>query len=591
MRKLHPLLVAALLLGRPALGADLSRYFPDAPTEEASRRDLSAHTHDFLNGKATWTEKDAARHLDDGADLLRGWMRHFVYCRARAADDVTDSVAKRCMAQSDDNFGAVDAFVGMQLQAPVFTKMDAKARKRAGLDRYQALIARATEGTGHRVDPAARGVVEALGEPMLRGLYDRYDAVTREFKLPPASASRDPDRAVRRAATEATDRLYADHSELFAATLIDIARQENAIAKLYGYDSAPARFYALHLGVEEDKVRELLGRLSRRGSVLKDYQAIRAKSVTKRTGIEEPRSWDMELSNDFTPRALDFPHSRDLILKALEPLGPDYVAQFAWLLDPANGALDLPDGQNRYRGGFSLGFPGVPVMLYVGAYDGSPAKNATMIHEGGHAIERKYLDGVSPYYVSGPRFLFEACAILNELLLLDEEEREAASPSEKIYFQERFLDKLEHEVFTSAEEGAFELGLYSDVAAGRITDAADLNALNGRVIGDYELFYAVEPGQKGGWMKKKLMFEDPLYLINYLYAALVACKFYELDKADPAAFQARYAAFLKDGFELPADALLKKHFGFGLESAPLLDGVLKLMNERVDALEAAYATN
>jgi oligoendopeptidase F len=359
-------------------------------------------------------------------------------------------------------------------------------------------------------------VVDALGEPMLRALYDRYDAVTRAFTLPPAGAARDPDRAVRRAAVEAADKAYADHAELFAATLIDIARQENAIATLYGYDSAPARFYALHIGVSEDQVRELLGRLSRRGFVLKDYQAIRAKRVASRTGIEEPRSWDMGLSNDFTPPPSNFQRSREVILKALEPLGPDYVSQFAWLLDPANGALDLPEGQNRYRGGFSLGFPSVPVMLYVGGYDASPAKNATVIHEGGHAIQRKYLDAVSPYYVSGPRFLFEASAIFNEMLLLDEEEREASSPAEKIYFQERFLDKLAHEVFTSAEEGAFELGLYSDVAAGRIADARDLDALNGRIIGDYELFSAAEPGMKGGWMKKKLMFEDPLYLINYL---------------------------------------------------------------------------
>jgi oligoendopeptidase F len=299
----------------------------------------------------------------------------------------------------------------------------------------------------------------------------------------------------------------------------------------------------------------------------------------------------MGLSNDFTPPPSNFQRSRDVILKALEPLGPDYVSQFAWLLDPANGALDLPEGQNRYRGGFSLGFPSVPVMLYVGGYDASPAKNATVIHEGGHAIQRKYLDAVSPYYVSGPRFLFEASAIFNEMLLLDEEEREASSPAEKIYFQERFLDKLAHEVFTSAEEGAFELGLYSDVAAGRIADARDLDALNGRIIGDYELFSAAEPGMKGGWMKKKLMFEDPLYLINYLYAALVACKFYELDKADPKDFQARYVAFLKEGFDLPADALLKKHFDFGLDANPLFEGVVKLMTERVTALEAAYAKN
>jgi hypothetical protein len=138
VRKLPILLLAALLLSRPAAGADLSRYFPDPAAEDSSRRALATQTQDFLHEKSPWTAKTAAKHLELGADLLRGWMRHFVYCRARAADDVTDAAAKRCVAESDDNFGAVDAFVGIQLQSPIFTKMDEKALTRSGLIPYRA---------------------------------------------------------------------------------------------------------------------------------------------------------------------------------------------------------------------------------------------------------------------------------------------------------------------------------------------------------------------------------------------------------------------------------------------------------------------
>lgn len=64
---------------------------------------------------------------------------------------------------------------------------------------------------------------------------------------------------------------------------------------------------------------------------------------------------------------------------------------------------------------------------------------------------------------------------------------------------------------------------------------ADLDALNRQILSNYKLFAAAKPGMHCGWIKKSLLFED-LYLISYLYAALVACKLYGMDKGYPASF-------------------------------------------------------
>jgi oligoendopeptidase F len=347
---------------------------------------------------------------------------------------------------------------------------------------------------------------------------------------------------------------YDAHKELLGATLIDVVREETALAKLYGYASAPEWKYAERLGVSEAMVRDLLDRMDRSGQVLKDYQSVRAPG-------------------DFKPEVMDIEGVRATILKALAPLGPDYTGQFAWLMDPANGAIDLAGGASRYRGGFSQGFPGVPVMLYVGGFDGGFAKMSTIIHEGGHALHRKYMGGVSPYAAEAPKFLAEAVAIFNELLLLDEREKDSRSPAEVVFYQEKFLDKLVHEVFTSAEEGTLEQGLYEGVAAGTITDAAGIDAL-----------------KSGNWMKKDLLYEDPLYLVNYLYAALVACRFHAMSEADPEGFRIRYLALLKQGYDSSGDAALRRTMGFGLDAEALLGDALALMSERTGKLEAAYRT-
>jgi oligoendopeptidase F len=446
--------------------------------------------------------------------------------------------------------------------------MSAAERQRRGLASYRDLLAKAQEAARHEPAPDAGAAISAA-EQSLQGLYDRYAAVADGLKTPDA---------------------YAAHKDLFGATLIELVGQETALAKLYGYESAPAWKYAEHLGLSAAAVRDLLEQMEQSGQVLKDYQAVRARQVAAVTGRPIVHSQDMALSSGFTPQPLDIATVRATILKALAPLGPDYVGQFGWLMDPANGAIDLSGGAHRYHGGFSQGFPGVPVMLYVGGFDGSFAKMSTIIHEGGHALQRKYMAGVSPYAAEIPKFLAEAVAIFNELLLLDEQEQSSDTPAESVFYQEKFLDKLAHEIFTSAEEGALEQGLYDGVAAGRITDAAAIDALNGAILDRFDRFAADEPALAGNWMKKDLLYEDPLYLVNYLYAALLACRFHAMSEADPQGFRTRYLALLKQGYDGPGDDVLRRTMGFGLDTGALLGDALTLMRERTQKLEIAYRT-
>lgn len=87
------------------------------------------------------------------------------------------------------------------------------------------------------------------------------------------------------------------------------------------------------------------------------------------------------------------------------------------------------------------------------------------------------MDGISPCYAAGPRFLFEAASIFNKLLLLDEEEREAGSLTKKIYYQECFLDKLSHRVFTSSKQGIYIYVPSSSVSIQSSPPAASLTWL------------------------------------------------------------------------------------------------------------------
>jgi oligoendopeptidase F len=440
--------------------------------------------------------------------------------------------------------------------------------------------------------------------PIAEGLTDRYETAVRSLQAAPIhtaagmldpikdarSLARDPDRAVRKAGADALRQAFDAHGEMFTATLIDTARLATGSAKLRSYASAPAQIYAESLQLTEDQVRSTLAAMTRNAGVLKDYQRVRAAQVTRMTGIQDVHSWDLERSSGYQPASLTYSQAQGLLLRALKPLGQEYLAQFQWLLDPTNGALEIAGGPDRKLDGFSLGFAGVPVMLYVYGFDGTLSTAATVIHEGGHAINTRLAAtaGVAAYYVQGPKFLQEAYALLNEFLLWDELVREGRTPQERAFYQEGFLGKLIFEVFTSAEEGSLEQALYDGVAAGTIRTQADIDSLNAGILEQYELFAAAEPALRTGWQRKRLLFQDPLYLVNYLYAALTACKLYEMDQADPAGFQKRYLALLREGFDAPAADLIKRNMGFSLDSEQLIGGALQLIRERTAALQRQY---
>jgi oligoendopeptidase F len=584
---------------------DFTRYFPSTEIEQQERRELIDRTKAFLDG-GPWKPEGGTRQLDEGAGLKTAWMRHYAYCQLRAADDAEDKQASECQEQSASQGGAVTAFVEKQLEAETFTSLSDADLSRLHLESYRFLMQQSAENARHLLSPSEQKLLDDLADPLLDGWSNRYDVLVRQVKadakplqtstgpLNPISDAQKlsslPDRGLREAAFRARLEAYQTHRELIAATLLDIVRMETALAEARKYPSAPARKYASRLQLSEEQVKAMLQSVQQHTAVLQQYQRVRATRVTELTGIQGVHSWDMGMSSGYAPQSLSFEQARKVIVHAVAPLGDRYVAQFAWLMTPANGALDIAEGTRRQPGGFAAGYSGVPVSLYVDRFDGDLDSIDSIIHEGGHAIHRKLMNdaGVWPYYANGPNFLFEAYAIFNELLLWHELERQSATPQEKAYYQERLLADVTFNVFTSAEEGTLEQGLYDGVAAGTIRNADDIDKLNGEILAHYELFAPQEPLLRLNWMGKRLLFEDPLYLVSYLYAGLVACKLYEMSEADPKEFQKRYAALLAEGFDAPASDLIRKNMGFSLDGDSLLDGALKFVETQTSQLEQAY---
>jgi oligoendopeptidase F len=161
-------------------------------------------------------------------------------------------------------------------------------------------------------------------------------------------------------------------------------------------------------------------------------------------------------------------------------------------------------------------------------------------------------------------------------------------PKAKAYYLEALIYDMTFNLFGSAEEGTLEQSIYDGVVSGRIKNAADLDALSLSIWSKYEIWPALDPELAHMWATKSLMVEDPLYLVNYLYAGLLATKMFDTFKHEPVEFQKRYVNLLRNGFYAPPGELLRTFFGRDLSQQQLVDDSMGILQARIQALTEMY---
>ena len=547
-----------------------------------------------------------AAYLRRAETLLAQLQRHHAYLHLRASRDIDDQVD----ADADDRVGdAMDRLNGSveaALRALGADTFAAYAKAEPQLDRYSYLLELAQREAAHRLPQEQQALVDELADPASSDLWTLYQQTVRstpfarvhtaegelDVKKDARVLALNADRSIRQAAWQGRWDGYASRADIYATILFGVVRLKDRVARLQHFADAPSKVY-FRRDLDRQDVSAALARIASHAAVLKGYQRLRAQHIAAFSGIAEVHSWDWSLpAPGFAVPRLTLEQTRREALAALEPLGADYVEHFRQLLDPANGRVDVAaEPGKRRNGGFSVSAPEVPSGLFVESYQrGLLDDSRVIIHEGGHAIHKQLMNenGVSPFYTRGPNWMFEAFAILNEFLLDDHLSQASTDPKARAYYLQALIDDISFQIFTSAEEGTLEQSIYDGVIAGRIRNAADLDALSLSIWNQYEIWPASEPQFAHVWISKSLMFQDPLYLVNYLYAGLLATKMFDMIKHDPAGFRSRYAELLRKGFYAPPQELLRTFFGRELTQQELVDDGMEILQQHIDALAQTY---
>ena len=584
------------------LSVDLPRYYFKSPQEEiAARTDLNEALDRLERFKGQLNSNSQLLAILEQNDAVQKlFAKHDDYLCLRCSLNRKDSACDE-EDKLDSGFNAKTAFVQPAILGIPGDRLRSFLSQEPKLKQYEFELSDIRRNAAHLLPESQQRFLDELQPEIIDWQYDLYDRIVAGIQFGTVQAEAGPldvirqrnliagsaDARVREEGFKKRYAGYASQRDLIAFALIHTVRSQTALAKAHHYADAPTRKYeSLYLKAED--TRNLLDRTAQNGDIPKRYEQIRSHEIVQ--GYHQPaHAWDMSApAPGLNPPIATLPEARSIFHGVFAGLGKEYQSAFDALLDPLSGRADIVSGgaANRYGGGFSLGRGGTAVLFY-GRYDGTFKDLSVIAHEGGHATHRALMNanGVLPCYQRGPNFLFESFAEFNELLLADYMAEHASTPELRSYYRERWMGIKGLDAFYGAQDALLEQAIYDGVSAGTIQNADDLDGLTLKIDGQFSQFPPSTPELRSRWTMISLLFEDPLYDVNYVYGGLLALKYFQLYSANRGWFVPRYIALLKNGFNQTPAELLNRFLGINLSGSGLLNDDLELLGRRLDQME------
>ncbi len=389
---------------------------------------------------------------------------------------------------------------------------------------------------------------------------------------------RSADRRVRR---EAFENVYRTYKQF-----------ENTLASLYSGQVKKLMFYAkarkfastLEAAVSGNDVspsvyENLLTVVNANLDKMYRYVSLRKRLL----GLDELHMYDV-----YTPiipdasRKISFEEAKETVLKALAPLGEDYIS----LLQEGfqNRWIDVYENEGKRSGAYSAGAYGSHPCVLLN-YDDTLDDMFTLAHEMGHALHSHYSNTNQPYFYSHYRiFVAEVASTCNEILLMEYLLKHTTDAKERAYLLNHYLDSFKGTVYRQAMFAEFEKKTNALAESGESLTAQVLNdvyyELNQRYFGPDMVS---DPAIAVEWAKVPHFYYN-FYVYQYAtgFSAAVAIARNILKEGAPAV--ARYKEFLSGGCSLPPVELLKIA-GVDLETPRPIQEALDVFGEVLDEIE------
>lgn len=387
-----------------------------------------------------------------------------------------------------------------------------------------------------------------------------------------------PDRELRRESFEKFYTRYSEFANTWAALYDGQVKQQIFYARARKY---PSTFVAAVDGNNVDPAvcGRLIDSIHSKMSYMHRYVSLRKKML----GVDELHMYDVyvPMVSDYD-RKFSYEEAKELSLKALAPLGEEYLSIVRKAY--AERWIDVCENEGKRSGAYSSGVYGVhPYMLLN--YTDTLDDVFTLVHEMGHSMHTWYSEHAQSHLNSGYKiFVAEVASTTNEILLLEYLLARAKDPKEKAYLINHYLECFKGTVYRQTMFEEFERRTNAMAEGGSPLTADALCGLylelNKQYFGED---MASDPLIAYEWCRIPHFYYN-FYVYQYAtsFSAAVAIAHRILEQGEAAVKP--YLEFLKSGCTQDPVSLLKIA-GVDLSTSEPVDEALEVFGDAVRQME------
>lgn len=578
---------------------DLTDLYPDTAAWEETVKDIQVMAKELekMKGKVAESPGNLLAALTRLEEMEKKTDPAFSYAQRLNDQDTGDTVHQGMVQRLHSIFTDISgrlAFMDPEILEMDEDTLEQYFTQEPGLEAYRKYIQEIQRLKPHRLSAEMERLLAMTGE--ISGLPGQTFSIfnNADLKLPEmtdekgetvrithgryVSLLESSDRRVRR---EAFEKMYQSYKQF-----------ENTLASLYSGQVKQLMFYAkarkynstLEAAVNRNNVspsvyENLIATVNANLDKMYRYVSLRKRLLQ----VEELHMYDV-----YTPiipdvnRKISYEEAKETILKALAPLGEDYIRLLQKGFD--NRWIDVYENEGKRSGAYSAGVYGVHPYVLMN-YNESLDSMFTLAHEMGHALHSHYSNTAQSYFDSHYRiFVAEVASTCNEILLMEYLLKNTGDDRERAYLLNHYLDSFKGTVYRQTMFAEFEKKTNAMAEAGVSLTAQALNEtyleLNQRYFGP-DMVSDLDIA--GEWSRIPHFYYN-FYVYQYAtgFSAAVAIARNILKEGAPAV--ARYKEFLSGGCSQPPVELLKIA-GVDLETPGPIQDALNVFGEVLEEIE------
>ncbi|MBR0552900.1 oligoendopeptidase F [Stakelama marina] len=584
---------------------DLSDLYPGDAAWDAARKAALAELPSLKSYKGTLGDSASAlaRALTAQSDIGRKIARIYTYASLNADADVRVAANQEKRSQAIDlytAYGEATAWMAPEILSVGKDKVDGfVARNPVLKKRFAFYLDNTLRQAPHTLSSDEEALLASANSPLgasqttagqLRAASIPWPTITlstgKQVRLDDQgySLNRDaPDRTDRKKVFDAFWGEYKQFESAFGSTYDGQLKADVFQMKARKYPTCVAAALS-GANVPEAVYRTLVTETNEGLPQLHRYFALRQKLL----GLPDMHYYDIYPPLVKLDRKITVPQMRETVLKAVAPLGPDYVKELAnataqkWM-DP----LPRPGKRSGAYMNPAAAYDVHPyLLLNLGEnYEGM----STFAHEWGHAMHTLLANAAQPYDTADyPIFLAEIASTLNEQLLVAYMLERAETKEEKIFYLGQQMENIRGTYFRQAMFAEFELKAHDMAEAGEGTSGQSFTRIYGDLVHRYHgPKVAIDPTYTVEWAYIP-HFYNSFYVYQYATSIAAASYFARAILKGGAKERDNYLSVLKaGGSDYPTEIL--KRAGLDMASPAPYRAIIQTFKETLDQAESLMA--